>query len=122
MLILTDFPHSFKVLCGITLYEYTMIILSVPSWTAFQVISSFLNKSLGNSLRVQGLELCALTDKGLGFISDKGSGVANCNVFLCVFLHFREQPNISIYLLTESGPCNIVTGLSKAVCFQLKGI
>jgi len=58
-----------------------------------------------------------------GFISDKGSGVVDCNVFLCVFLHFREQPNISIYLLTESGPCNIVvTGLSKAVCFQLKGI
>ena len=35
MLILTDFPHSFKVLCGFTLYEYTMIILSVPSWIAF---------------------------------------------------------------------------------------
>lgn len=58
-----------------------------------------------------------------GFISNKGSGVADCIVFLRVFLHFREQPNISICLLTESGPCNIVvTGLSKAVCFQLKGI
>lgn len=67
------------------------------------------------------------TQEGLfrlwGFVSDKGSGVAGCGVFLCVFLHFREQPNISIYLLTESGPCDIVvTGLSKAVCFQLKGI
>lgn len=58
-----------------------------------------------------------------GFISGKESGGAYCSLFLCVFLHFREQPNISICLLTESGPCNIVvTGLSKAVCFQLKGI
>lgn len=58
-----------------------------------------------------------------GLISDKGSGMADCGIFLCVFLHFRKQPNISICFLTESGPCNIVvTGLSKAVCFQLKGI
>lgn len=57
-----------------------------------------------------------------GFIPDKSS-MGDCGVFLCVFLHFRKQPNISICLLTESGPCNIVvTGLSEAVCFQLKGI
>lgn len=49
--------------------------------------------------------------------------MADFGVFLCVFLHFREQPNISICLLTENGPCNIVaTELSKAVCFQLKGL
>lgn len=59
---------------------------------------------------------------GYGVLSLIKEVVANCNGFLCVFLHFREQPNISVYLLTESGPCNIVTGLSKAVCFQLKGI
>lgn len=49
--------------------------------------------------------------------------MADFGVFLCVFLHFREQPNISICLLTENEPCNIVaTELSKAVCFQLKGL